>query len=190
MSIFLFDDDNDTPNKINIDELYERQQKKDQKQISIFNKILNRIHNKIKITARSRNGDKYIWFTVPEFLFGEPVYQQADCIAFLVDRLEENKFQVRYMHPNTLFVSWAHFVPSYVRNEVKKKLGLILNETGQVVDKLEHVKEEDLNERMFSKTADQQKKDAKNYTPLSEYKPTGTFVYDKIFFEKMEKKMA
>lgn len=190
MSIFLFDEDNDTPNKINIDELYERQQKKDQKQVSIFNKILNRIHNKIKITARSRNGDKYIWFTVPEFIFGEPVYQQADCIAFLVDRLEENKFQVRYMHPNTLFVSWAHFVPSYVRNEVKKKLGLILNETGQVIDKLEHVKEEDLNERMFSKPNEQQKKDAKNYTPLSEYKPTGTFVYDKVFFEKMEKKMG
>ena len=49
MSIFLFDEE-ETKGKINIDDLYEKQQKKDLKQISIFNKILNRIHNKIRIT--------------------------------------------------------------------------------------------------------------------------------------------
>ncbi len=189
MSIFLFDNDEETQGKINIDDLYERQQKKDLKQVSIFNKILNRIHNKIKITSRSRNGEKYIWFNVPEFIFGEPVYQQADCIAYLVNKLEENKFQIRYVHPNTLFVSWAHLVPSYVRAEIKKKMGLILDETGQVIDKLEHVKEEDMNERMMAKP-DPNKKEQKNYTPISDYKATGNFIYDQSYFEKMQKKMG
>lgn len=190
MSIFLFDDDKETTGKINIDELYERQQKKDLKQISIFNKILNRIHTKIKQTSRSRAGEKYIWFTVPEYIFGEPVYQQADCIAYLVDKLEENKFHIRYMHPNSLFVSWAHFVPTYVRSEIKKKMGLIVDETGKVIDKLEHVKEEDLNERMLQKPGADSKKEKKDYTPITDYKPTGNFVYDREYFEKMEKRIA
>ena len=149
------------------------------KQVSIFNKI--------KITARSRSGEKYIWFTVPEYIFGEPVYQQSDCIAYLVDKLEDNKFYIRYMHPNSLFVSWAHFVPSYVRSEIKKKMGLIVDENGNVIEKLEHVPDEKLNDRLFQKEA---KKETKNFTPISNYKPTGKFVYDAEFFEKLEKKIS
>lgn len=188
MSIFLFDEE-ETNGKINIDELYERQQKKDLRQISIFNKILNRIHNKIRITARSRLGEKYIWFTVPEYIFGEPVYQQSDCIAYLVDKLEDNKFYIRYMHPNSLFVSWAHFVPSYVRTEIKKKMGLIVDDAGNVVEKLDIGQGDNLNERMMQKPTTE-KKESKVFTPISNYKPTGNFVYDREFFEKLEKKIS
>ena len=53
-SIFLFGDDDEGKNKINIDGLYEKKQKRDLKQISIFNKILNRIHKRIEYTAKSK----------------------------------------------------------------------------------------------------------------------------------------
>lgn len=189
MSIFLFDEE-ETKGKINIDDLYEKQQKKDLKQISIFNKILNRIHNKIRITSRNRNGDKYIWFTVPEYIFGESVYQQADCIAYLVDKLEENKFHIRYMHPNTLFVSWAHIVPSYVRTEIKKKMGIIMDEYGNVVDKVEGREDVNLNERLMGMQATATPTvEKKTYTPITNYKPTGKFVYDPSLFETLEKKL-
>ena len=188
MSIFLFDEE-ETKGKINIDDLYEKQQKKDLKQVSIFNKIMNRIHNKIRITARNRNGDKYIWFTVPEYIFGEPVYQQADCIAYLVDKLEENKFHIRYMHPNSLFVSWAHIVPGYVRNEIKKKMGLIVDEYGNVVEKLEGREDVNLNERLMKTQAAAAMPEKKVYTPITNYKPTGKFVYDPSLFETLEKKL-
>jgi hypothetical protein len=190
MSILRFDED-DTQGRINIDELYERQQKKDLKQVSIFNKILNRIHNKVRITARSRMGEKHIWFTVPEYIFGEPVYQQSDCIAYLVDKLEDNKFYIRYMHPNSLFISWGHFVPSYVRSEIKKKMGLIVDENGNVVEKMEGGQGDNLNERMFNKPGEKlEKKEQKNFTPISNYKPTGNFIYDPEFFEQLGKKIS
>jgi hypothetical protein len=189
MSIFLFDEE-ETTGKINIEDLYEKQQKKDLKQISIFNKILNRIHNKIRITSRNRNGDKYIWFIVPEYIFGESVYQQADCIAYLVDKLEENKFYTRYMHPNALFISWAHIVPSYVRNEIKKKMGLILDEYGNVIEKVEGREDVQLNERLMGmQAAAQPQPEKKVYTPITNYKPTGKFVYDPSLFETLEKKL-
>ena len=91
------------------------------------------------------------------------------------------------MHPNSLFISWAHFVPSYVRTEIKKKMGLIVDENGNVIDKLEDVPDEKLNDRLFQKET---KKETKTFTPISNYKPTGKFVYDAEFFEKLEKKIS
>jgi hypothetical protein len=191
MSVFLFDEE-ENDGKINIDDLYEKQQKKDLKQISIFNKILNRIHTKIRNTSRNRSGDKFIWFTVPEFIFGEPVYQQADCIAYLVDKLEDNRFHVRYMHPNTIFVSWAHLIPSYVRQEIRKKMGIVVDDRGNIIEKLEGGQGDNLNDRIITKPEEKEssKKDKdKNYNAISNYKPTGSFIYDKEFFEKIEKKL-
>ena len=41
--------------------------------------------------------------------------------GYLIDKLQENKFNVKYIHPNTLFISWIHWVPQYVRTEIKNK---------------------------------------------------------------------
>jgi hypothetical protein len=84
MSCFLFVNDEETQNKINIDELYDRNQRRDLKQVSIFNKILNRIHKRILMTNRNKRNDKHVWFNIPEFIFGEPVYDNAECIAYIV----------------------------------------------------------------------------------------------------------
>ena len=147
MSCFLYVNDDDAVKKINIDDLYEKKQQRDLKQVSIFNKILNRIQHRIQLTGRTKRNDKYVWFTVPEYIFGEPIYDKGDCIAYVVTKLEENGFFIRYMHPNTLFVSWENWVPTYVRNEVKKKRGIILDEKGNVLE----IKGEDTDENPNSK---------------------------------------
>jgi len=54
MSCFLYTSDNDKIENINIDDLYDKQQQRDLKQVSVFNKILNRIHHRIKLTSRSK----------------------------------------------------------------------------------------------------------------------------------------
>ena len=84
---FLYVDDEETTSKLNIDDLYEKNQRRDLKQISIFNKILNRIHKRITTTGRTKPKDKHIWFQVPEYIFGEPVYDKSECIAYLVTKL-------------------------------------------------------------------------------------------------------
>ena len=98
MSCLLFVEDVETTGKVNIDDLFEKNQRRDQKQLSIFNKILNRIHTRIKITARNKRIDKHIWFTIPEYIFGEPIYDKADCIAYIITKLEVNGFFIKYMH--------------------------------------------------------------------------------------------
>jgi hypothetical protein len=197
MSCFLYINDQETTGKVNIDDLYENRQKRDLKQVSIFNKILARIHNRIVLTARNKRTEQHVWFVVPEFIFGEPVYDKAECIAYLVSKLELNKFHIRYLHPNTLFISWSSWVPSYVRNEYKKKTGIVLDERGNIVDKQDPEameKEETLDSRMFSDhrpgSATAKTKVQKEYTPIDKYKPTGTLIYNQEMFERIGKKIG
>jgi hypothetical protein len=193
MSSFLYVNDEETRGKINIDELYEKKQQRELKQLSIFNKLLNRIHKRITFTARNKANDKHIWFIVPEYIFGEPVYDQGDCIAYLVNKLEDNGFHVKYVHPNALFVSWVNWIPSYVRNEFKKKTGMVINEKGEILSKDDDNKEDDMNGRLFNDKQNVNQKDQKEqkqYTPIGQYKPTGNLVYGSDMFEKIEKKVA
>jgi hypothetical protein len=193
MSCILYVDDDDSARKINIDDLYEKDQKRDLKQLSIFNKILNRIHRRITITSRNKRSDKYIWFTIPEYIFGEPVYEKTDCIAYVVAKLEENGFFIKFIYPNTLFVSWENWVPAYTRTEIKKKMGIVLDEKGNIVDRVDKkdaAASSDPNSRMLNNGAGQPAKEQKQYTPIKTYKPTGNLVYNQDFFDKIEKKVS
>ena len=69
MTHLLLPDEEEGMEKINIDELFEKNHNKDLKQLSLFKKLLNRIHNRIKITSRTKR-DQHIFFTVPEYIFG------------------------------------------------------------------------------------------------------------------------
>jgi hypothetical protein len=189
---FLNVDEDDNLKKINIDELFEKKKMRDQKQVAIFNKILNRIHTRITITGRTKRNDKYIWFNIPEYIFGEPIYDKGDCIAYIVAKLEDNGFYIRYMHPNTLFISWENWIPSYVRNEIKKKRGLVIDEKGNVLEKKSE-EPEDINSKILNDRSQgngEPKKEQKQYTPIGSYKPTGKLVYGQEVFDKIGKKVV
>jgi hypothetical protein len=195
MSCFLFTEDDDNVHKVNIDELYEKKQKRDQKQLSVFNKILNRINKRITTTSQIKRDDKYIWYQVPPYIFGEPLYDQTDCIAYVVTKLAENGFSVKYINPGTLFISWENWVPTYARQEIKKKTGYILDERGNIIDRVEQKEKDDdgLGKEVPSndpRTSDQNIiKNGKKYTPIAQYKPTGSLIYGDAL-EKLEKRVT
>ncbi len=170
-NIFTLDNISDFSEKMNIDDLYESKRQNDLNKLTLFNKILNRIHVRIKTTSKQRMNEQFCWFVVPEIIIGVPKYDQGSCIAYLLDKLTENGFNVKYIHPNTLFISWSHWIPSYVRTELKKKTGIEVNEFG--------VRKEEENEEIVfepketdkEKTRDKKKSDL--YTPIASYKPSG-----------------
>ena len=51
---------------------------------------------------------------------GEPVYDKGECIGYLVSQLEQNGFHVKYVHPQTLFVSWHNWIPYISRTKYNK----------------------------------------------------------------------
>ena len=102
--------------KINLDDLYDKKQQQDLNKLEIFNKLLGRVHHKIKMVGRQKADEPYTWFLVPEVMIGVPKYDQGACIAYILDKLRANKFIGKYIHPNMLFISWKHWIPSYVRS--------------------------------------------------------------------------
>jgi hypothetical protein len=189
MSCLLYITDEETHNKINIDDLYEKKHKRDLKQLSIFNMILNRIHKRIHITGRNKKLERHIFYNVPEYIFGQQNYDKGECLGYLVSKLEENGFYIKYSHPNLLFISWENWIPEYTRIEIKKKLGIVLDEKGNVISKTGELELEshDPQVRLMQSNA---KKEMRKFTPIEQYKPTGNMVYDPEMFEKLEKKVS
>jgi hypothetical protein len=187
-NIFTLEKIDDFSEKINIDELYEKKRQYDVGKLELFNKILNRIHVRIKTTSRQKLDEQFCWFVVPEVIIGVPKYDQGACIAYIVDKLKTNGFHVKYIHPNTLLISWLHWVPSYVRNELKNKTGIIVNEYGE---KLNDVDETTPPLTQPTETTQPSAKihlTGKNYTPITSYKPLGNLVYANDLLNKLEKK--
>ena len=196
-NIFTLENVEDFSEKLNIDELYEKKRQQDLNKLALFNKILNRIHVKIKTISRQKIDEQFCWFLVPEIIIGVPKYDQGACIAYLIDKLKLNGFNVRYIHPNMLFISWLHWVPSYVRTELKKKTGINVDEYGNKIEELDEENSEqkmitggDPNDYMLNnKTQDSKlKQQKKEYTPIKSYKPLGNLVYDDEVLNKIEGK--
>ena len=108
---------------INIDELYETKQRIDQSRVQLYNKLLVRIHNKIKMTAKQRINNQFCYFVMPEILIGYPNYDFNECLLYVMAILEKDGFLIKYIHPNLLLISWNHWIPQYVRDEIRKKTG-------------------------------------------------------------------
>ena len=193
-NIFNLENFVDFSEKINIDELYEKKRQTDVNKLELFKKILNRIHIRIKTTAKQNSAERYCWYVIPEIIIGVPKYDQGACIAYVMDTLQKNGFQVRYFHPNTVFISWDHWVPTYVRTEIKKKTGININEYGEKIEDEKDNDDENVYQEMTAKGISnnnnlEQIKNSKKYTPINSYKPSGKLVYSEDLLNKLEGKI-
>lgn len=194
-TIFTLGDEQDENTKLNLDDLYERKKQYDLNTLSTYNKILNRVHNKIKVVSRQHVNDQHCWYTIPEMIIGIPRYDHGACTAYIIDKLRDNGFVVHYTHPNLLFISWKHWVPSYVRSEVKKKTGIVIDGQGNKIEKTDNngndnQESNDPNELMFHKTNGRltiESKQNKDYKSIDTYKPSG-LIYNESLLRKIEDK--
>ncbi len=120
--------------KVNIDELYESDKQRALRTLHMFNRVLKRIHSRIRHTSRARKNEQHCWYVVPEMIIGYPSYDCRDCTAYVINALRENGFVVRYTHPNLLFISWQSWTPAYVREEIRKKTGMSVGPRGEIQD--------------------------------------------------------
>ena len=191
--------------KINLDELYEKKKNQDLEKLKIFNRVLNRIHDKIKLTSRQCKDVQYCWYVIPEVMIGVANYDHSSCISYIIGKLQENGFVVRYTHPNLLFISWIHYIPSYVRTEFKKKTGIVIDEYGnKIIDNDDSNPFNNNNNNNNDNSIEsltmslgkkiniknQQNENKKEYKPINTYKPTGSLVYNNELFKKIEDKFS
>jgi hypothetical protein len=185
-NIFELDKIPDGTDKINMEDLYENKQKHDQQQLELFNKILCKIHTRIKYISNQRNNPLCCWHIIPETMLGVPRYNQSSCIAYIINKLETNGFIVKYIHPNLIFISWNNYIPSYIRKQIKEKTGIQIDSHGEIIEEnnnneINSNNKDNINQDSYNPSPfniDKKNKTDKNYTPLNKYKPTGKLIYD------------
>lgn len=197
-------DDNDNyDERINIDDLYERKQNRDLSKINVYRKILSQVHKKIKLTSRQNVDVQCCWYVFPEIILGVPGYNQANCVAYVMNELKENGFALQYTNPNLLFVSWKHWVPTYVRNEIHKRTGYKVDGMGQIIDKplmksnsnqQEHLQKQQREISLFSGNHQNNSEYHNQPTNTSSktskfFKPSVKSIYNLSFFNELNKKL-
>ena len=198
-SLYNFNNKSDDTNnsiKLNMDELYIKKQQQDLNILNNYNKILIRVHNKIKFASKNLVNEQCIWYVMPEMLIGVPKYDYKDCTAYIIEKLRDNGFVVRYTHPNLLFISWKHWIPSYVRHEIKKT-GNEIDEYGNIINQNILNKNDndnyndnynDNNNLFLNKKnyANKNKNEKNNYKDVKSYNPSGNLIYSNNLLKKLD----
>ena len=169
--------------KIDIDELYEHKKKSALVKLSMYNKILKRIHQRIKITSRQRTNNTMCSFVMPEIMIGFPTYDIGDCLVYIMSKLEENGFLLKYIHPNLLLISWNHWIPDYVRNEFKKKTGVEIDSYGNKLPTKKEKILEDLQRKTTSSITQKKTSKKSNSNKLLDLKTK--MLYDNDIISKI-----
>ena len=91
---------------ININDLYLEKQEKEKNKKNIYDNVLQKCHNKIVTSSKTNPYDQWCYFVIPKFIYGIPLYNQPECINYLVTHLTKNGFTISYTHPNLLIITW------------------------------------------------------------------------------------
>ena len=78
------------PPRILLSELYTLKDKKEHAKYQTFDKIIEICHKKIKNTATI--GGMNIFYEIPYYMYGKPLYKIADCIEYIVSALRNIQF--------------------------------------------------------------------------------------------------
>lgn len=103
----------ETP-QLNPAELYDKRKSKDASRLKAYNKIMEQIYNRIRVSSKLPNSQCYLLYTVPPFIFGLPKIDMEDCMIYLIYQLRHAGYDVRYTPPNMIYISWLHHEKSYL----------------------------------------------------------------------------
>jgi hypothetical protein len=98
MNNFKFTDKNisDNPDdfSFSVYEIHKEQQTKENNRIILYNKILKQIFIKIKIAVETC--ESYIFFKLPEYIIGYPIYNITECVFYIQNFLTSKGFEHKY----------------------------------------------------------------------------------------------
>ena len=104
---------------LNINNLYETMYERNLKRYEKFDGILQKIHNRIKYNAGKEK--TYCFFQIPEFIIGTPLYNIEDLKRYIIESLKKDGFQLMYIDPNWLFITWEYKKPKTYQPDKGKK---------------------------------------------------------------------
>lgn len=109
---------------LNANELFEKNKKSSEKVFNTFKEILKKCNTLIKFANQKKQSE--ILFTVPKVLLGYPSYDYDECLCYLILKLRNNNFFVKYIYPSELYISWYD---KEQLEKIKKEKRFIFNES-------------------------------------------------------------
>jgi hypothetical protein len=155
-------------------------------QLKTYQSVLLKAHEQIRRTAQDSHAMPCCWFLVPSFVLGLSKYEHGDCIAYLVRALTENGFQVRYYHPNLIFICWNHVVPKYARDELKRAQGIDIDQFGNLI--VDEPSPQPTINSATTNAAVTPLNTAKT-KPTDTYKPSGKLLYSAKMFHQLAERV-
>jgi hypothetical protein len=184
--------------KMNLDELFRQKKTTEEHKVKMYQKILNRVHKKIKYASGQRGNEQFCCYVLPEFVLGIPKYDVATCNSYIIQNLQENGFKIKYTHPNLLFISWKHYIPDYERRAYKKATGQTIDGFGNLVQRKDKKRgNDDTNSLLLNRQKMEgpvsliakKEEDNNKFKKINSYKPTGKLIYNEQLVRKIEDKI-
>jgi hypothetical protein len=105
------------PPQLTPESLFTEQAKIDALRLNTYNRLLGAVQQKIKATSTLPGSPQMAYYDVPEWQPGCPRFDVKDCILYIVWNLRHAGFQVMYVSPNRLLVSWKQQSVQYYQEE-------------------------------------------------------------------------
>ncbi len=105
--------------QLKIADLFSPINKKQLKRMEIYDDVLVKCHKRIQYNSKLER--TYCFFQIPEFIIGVPLYNIYEMRKYVINSLKNNGFQIMYIEPNWLFISWAEAGVKKLLNTTLKK---------------------------------------------------------------------
>lgn len=97
------------PSQINMDDLLAARRKTMRRKHSVYKRVLQLCHRRIRFNARRRPDCTWCVYQIPSFVPGLPRYNLDGCMRYCLSKLKQNGFDITYVPPQTLVISWQKF---------------------------------------------------------------------------------
>ena len=93
---------------LDIDSLFNVENRKERSKEVVFNKIINKCY--IFINRVSKSNISYCYYTVPEFMFGSPLYDITECVDYIIENID-SRLDIIKIQDNIIYISWSKYHP-------------------------------------------------------------------------------
>lgn len=184
MSSFSFVKKTDKIERVDIESLFEKDEKRMNETIKLFNGAINKIYSQIKEHANLNA--RFIRFTIPtDILKNRKLVEQFK--IFALNEFTKNKFNLYWESQISGIISWNEYVPKYFREYIYNTQNIKINERGEIEPSDEELERENQLKKQQEENEIINRKNKSKFESLDKYIPTGTFYYDEL--QKLQERL-
>lgn len=106
-------------------EIKSMHEKKYKIKLETFEKILQRVYNRIRKAVQKNLS--LIYYEVPSFILGIPTYNLDECVTYILYKLDQQGYKVIFRKPNHLQIIWILETPDKLIRRVEHNVPALLD---------------------------------------------------------------